>query len=133
MRLLERETLLVLMVMLLPVLGIGCNRAVSEVLPDESDGQVAGEQPVRENAADEQPESAAAAVAEQAAPAANPEPAAASAVPVPPVPNPDADAAGKTSSEEAPKALPHEADKSPEDVKFDDSTGNLILQILGST
>lgn len=78
MRLFSLETSLVLLVMTLPILGIGCGRAVSEVLPDEPKAQTTEEQ-----GADETPpvpeESAAppAAAPPVAAPPAAPSPAAA--------------------------------------------------------
>jgi hypothetical protein len=88
MQLLHRETVVVLLVMLVPIACIGCKRAVSEVLPDEPDTQATAEQKVEE-------QGAAGEVSEAEAPgdrpAANPEPAAAAepAV-VPEVPQNDA-------------------------------------------
>ena len=46
MRLLHRETVVVLLVMILPIACIGCKRAVSEVLPDEPESQAAPDQKV---------------------------------------------------------------------------------------
>lgn len=88
MRLLHRETVVVLLVMLVPIACIGCNRAVSEVLPDEPDSQATADQKVEEQGAAGE---ASEVEAPGDRPATNPEPAAAAepAV-VPEVPQNDA-------------------------------------------
>lgn len=115
MRLLHRETVVVLLVMILPVVCIGCNRAVSEVLPAEPDTQATAEQKVEE-------QGAAGEVSEAEAlgdrPAANPEPAAAAepAV-VPEVPQNEAaerNASAAESPDDAVAPVPPAAAESPE-------------------
>ena len=115
MRLLHRETVVVLLVMILPIVCIGCNRAVSEVLPAEPDTQATAEQKVEE-------QGAAGEVSEAEAPgdrpAANPEPAAAAepAV-VPEVPQNDAaekNASAAESPGDAVAPVPPAAAESPE-------------------
>ena len=115
MRLLHRETVVVLLVMILPIACIGCNRAVSEVLADEPDNQAAADQKVEE-------QGAADAVAEVEAagdrPAAIPEPAAAAEPAVVPE-TPQNDAAEKNASAaespgDAVAPVPPAAAESPE-------------------
>lgn len=115
MQLLHRETVVVLLVMILPIVCIGCNRAVSEVLPAEPDTQATAEQKVEEQGAAGE---ASEVEAPGDRPAANPEPAApAEPAAVPEVPQNDA-AEKNGSAAESPAAalapVPPAAAESPE-------------------
>ena len=115
MQLLHRETVVVLLVMLLPVACIGCKRAVSEVLPAEPDTQATAEQKVEEQGAAGE---ASEVEAPGDRPAANPEPpAAAEPAAVPEVPQNDAaekNASAAESPDDAVAPVPPAAAESPE-------------------
>ncbi len=115
MRLLHRETVVVLLVMILPIACIGCNRAVSEVLPDEPDSQATADEKVEEQGAAGE---ASEVEAPGDRPATNPEPAAAAEPAVVPE-TPQNDAAEKNASAaespgDAVAPVPPAAAESPE-------------------